>query len=81
MIFLHPEFLYYMLPPLFLLFGLLLTQKESHEHYFNQEVIKKLRVGSDILTLKVRNILFFLVAFFIILALAGPAIKDGASEI
>ncbi len=77
MSFLHPEFLYYMLPPLFILFGLLLTQKESQEHFFSQEVIKKLRVSANTLTLKARNALMFLIGFLMIIALAQPVINEG----
>ncbi|MCW8895248.1 VWA domain-containing protein, partial [Sulfurimonas sp.] len=81
MTFLHPEFLYYMLPPLFILFALLLTQKESQAHYFSKEVMDRLRVSANTLTLKARNALFLLMGFFMILALAEPVIKDGTIEI
>lgn len=81
MTFLHPEFLYYMLPPLFILFGLLLTQKESGEHFFSKDVMDKLRVNANTLTLKARNALFLLMGFFMIVALAEPVIKDGKIEI
>ena len=81
MTFLHPEFLYYMLPPLFLLFALLLTQKEAHANFFSKEVMEKLRAGKNRLTLKRRNILFLLMGFFMIVALAQPAIKDGLVEV
>ena len=81
MIFQHPEFLYYMLPPLFILFGFLLTQKEAEAHFFSEEVIDKLRVSANTLTMKARNALFFLMGFFIIVALAGPVINDGEVEI
>jgi Ca-activated chloride channel family protein len=70
-----------MLPPLFILFGLLLTQKESQEHFFSEEVMEKLRVSENTLTLKARNGLFLLMAFFMILALAEPVIKDGTVEV
>ena len=81
MSFLHPEFLYYMLPPLFILFGLLLTQKEAEATFFSDEVMDKLRVSANTLTLKARNALFMLVGFLIILALSGPVINDGKIEI
>lgn len=81
MTFLHPEFLYYMLPPLFLLFALLLTQKEAHADFFSKEVMDRLRAGKNRLTLKRRNILFLLMGFFMIVALAQPAIKDGLVEV
>ncbi|MFA5462383.1 MAG: VWA domain-containing protein, partial [Sulfurimonas sp.] len=81
MSFLHPEFLYYMLPPLFILFALLLTQKETHEQFFSQEIMDKLRVNANTLTLKARNVLFFLVGLFMIIALSQPVIKEGSVEI
>ncbi|EDZ61610.1 protein containing tetratricopeptide repeat (TPR) domain [Sulfurimonas gotlandica GD1] len=77
MSFLHPEFLYYMLPPLFILFGLLLTQKETQAHFFSKEVMDKLRVSANTMTLRARNALFFLIGFFIIIALGQPVIDDG----
>ena len=77
MSFLHPEFLYYMLPPLFILFGFLLTQKETQAHFFSEEVMDKLRVSANTLTLKARNALFLIIGFFIIIALAQPVIDDG----
>jgi Ca-activated chloride channel family protein len=70
-----------MLPPFFVLFGFLLTQKESQEHFFSKEVINKLRVNRNTLTLKFRNALFMFMGFFIIIALAQPVIKDGTVEI
>ncbi|QOY51300.1 VWA domain-containing protein [Candidatus Sulfurimonas baltica] len=81
MSFLHPEFLYYMLPPLFILFALLLTQKESQAEYFSEEVMSKLRVSANSLTLKARNTLFLLMGVFMILALAQPVIKEGTVEV
>ncbi|MCX6076581.1 MAG: VWA domain-containing protein [Campylobacterales bacterium] len=81
MSFLHPEFLYYMLPPLFILFGLLLTQKEAQLHFFSDEVLSRLRVSANILTLKARNALFFLMGFFMIVALAHPVINEGEVEV
>ena len=81
MSFLHPEFLYYMLPPLFILFGLLLTQKETQAHFFSEDVMSRLRVSANTLTLKARNALFFLMAIFMVIALAQPVIKDGEVEV
>ncbi|WP_324171055.1 VWA domain-containing protein [Sulfurimonas sp.] len=77
MSFLHPEFLYYMLPPLFILFFILLRQKESEAHFFSKEVMDKLRVSANTLSIRARNALFFLMGFFIIIALAQPVIDDG----
>ena len=79
--FLHPEFLYYMLPPLFILFGFLLTQKEAQANFFSDEVMRKLRVSGNTLTLKARNAIFFLIGFLMIIALAGPVINEGTVEV
>ena len=79
--FLHPEFLYYMLPPLFILFGLLLTQNSSQEIFFSQEVMEKLRVSANTLTLKARNALFFVVGLLLIIALSSPVIDEGSVTI
>jgi Ca-activated chloride channel homolog len=81
MSFLHPEFLYLMLPIIFILFGLLLTQKETQATFFADEVMQKLRVSANTLTLRARNALFFLMAVLMVIALAGPVIKDGQIEI
>jgi len=77
----NPEFLYYMLRPLLILFGFLLTQKDAQMTFFSNEVIKKLRVSSKTLSLKVRNVLFMLIGILIIIALADPVIKEGKIEI
>ena len=81
MSFLHPEFLYFMLPPLFILFGLLLTQKESQAHFFSEEVMNKLRVSANTLTLRARNALFFLMAVLMVAALAQPVINNGVIKV
>ena len=81
MTFLHPEFIYYMLVPLILLFGFLLTQKERHDIFFADEVMDKLRVNSKYLSLRVRNALFFVVGVLLILALAQPSIPNGKVQI
>jgi len=79
--FLYPEFLYFILPIVFVLFGFLLTQKEIHQHFFSDEVMERLTIHSNGLTLKRRNGLFFLSSIFLVIALAGPIIKEGTIEI
>lgn len=81
MSFLHPEFLYYLLPLLFILFGLLLTQQEAQADFFSKDVMEKLRVSANTLTIKARNALFFFMAILIVLALSAPVINDGEVEI
>jgi len=72
--FLYPNVLYFMLPPLFVLFGLWLTQEAREAKLFEYEMLERLRVYPDALSLKVRNILFFLSAVFMIVALSGPMV-------
>ncbi|MEA1982621.1 MAG: VWA domain-containing protein, partial [Campylobacterota bacterium] len=81
MSFLHPEFLYYMLPPMFILFFFLLTQKTSQESFFSEEVMDKLRVSANTLTLKARNTLFLVIGILMVLALSGPVIDEGTVEV
>ena len=81
MTFLHPEFIYYMLPVLVVLFVLLIMQQESIQHYFSDAVIDRLRVNSNSLTLKARNGLFFLVGVLLIIALANPVLENGKVKV
>ncbi len=81
MSFLHPEFLYFMIIPLVILFTLLLTQKEPQANFFSKEVMQKLKVGESTLSLRSRNILFFFIGFLMILALSQPVIDNGIVNI
>ncbi len=80
MTFIHPQFLW-LLPIVFILFYFILTQKEHHELFFSNEVLDRLRVTTNMLTLKARNALFLLMIVFIIVALAGPAIEEGSVKV
>ncbi len=81
MTFLHPEFIYLMLPVLFILFGLLLTQRAPQEQFFSLDALAKLRVDTNRLSAKVRNVFYFLMFVFIILALADPVIEGGRAKV
>ncbi|MDX1295849.1 MAG: VWA domain-containing protein, partial [Sulfurimonadaceae bacterium] len=81
MTFLHPEFLYFMLPPVFILFYFLLTQSEATATFFSQEVFNKLRVNTKMMTLKARNTLFLLMFIFFVIALAQPVIEEGKVKV
>lgn len=78
---LHPEFLYYMLIPMFIFFAFILTRKSSQESFFSQEVMEKLRVSANTLTLKTRNWLFLGVFILLLIALSGPIIDEGTIEV
>lgn len=81
MTFLHPEFIYLMLPVLFILFGLLLTQSEPQEQFFSSAVLAKLRVDTNQLSANVRNVFYLLMFVFIIFALADPVIEGGRAKV
>lgn len=81
MSFLHPEFLYYMLPLLLLVFTFILRKKDFKVEFFSEEVMRKLRVGTNTLSLRGRNTLFATISILIVIALAEPVIKDGQVEV
>ena len=81
MSFLHPEFLYLMLPALLILFALLLTQQEHANQFFSLRILERLRVDSDQFSLKVRHLFFALMLFFIIIALSTPVVKQGSAYV
>ncbi|MEA1917533.1 MAG: VWA domain-containing protein [Campylobacterota bacterium] len=81
MTFLHPEFLYFMLPLIFILFYFLLTQKEHEASFFSDEVLEKLRVNTNMMTLKARNGLFLLIIVLFIVAISQPVLEDGKVKV
>lgn len=81
MTFLHPEFIYIMFAPLIIVYAYIMVRKESHEHYFSKEIMDKLRINSNSLTLKTRNTLLFLAGVLIIIASAEPVLKDGTVRV
>ena len=81
MIFLHPEFIYYMIMPLILFFVLVITQADKNITIFSPEILKRLRVNDKHLSMRVRNILYFIVFVLLILALAQPVIQHGRIQV
>ncbi|MDD2780221.1 tetratricopeptide repeat protein [Sulfuricurvum sp.] len=76
MSFLHPEFLFWLLPLSFLLFYFWLTQKPLQNRWLSEAVLEKLRAPETTMGLKGRNILFLVSSVLIILAMAQPVIID-----
>ncbi|EQB34441.1 von Willebrand factor A [Sulfurimonas hongkongensis] len=81
MTFLHPEFFYFLLPPLIIVYAYVLIKKETHEHYFSKETMKKLKINSNSLSLKTRNSLLFLAGLLIVIASAEPVLKEGTVRV
>jgi len=82
MTFLHPEFFFWMVPGIAVLFYFWLTQKPSRNTFFNEAVLERLRAPEMTMGLKSRNILFLAAALLLITAMAQPVIlqKDPSAE-
>ncbi|MDD2829834.1 MAG: tetratricopeptide repeat protein [Sulfuricurvum sp.] len=81
----HSEFFFWMGIPISILFYLWMSQKPLHEHDFSDNILDKLRVNDNTWSLKERNILFFIAAWLMILALSDPIaqgekVKQSAEE-
>jgi tetratricopeptide (TPR) repeat protein len=82
MIFLHPEFFVWMLPPVLVLFYFWQTQKSPHTAVFGEAVLKRLHAPEITMGLRSRNILFLIAALLLITAMAQPVIlqDEAAAE-
>lgn len=76
MSFLHPEFLFWMIPFVGVLFYFWFTQKRDNEYHFTPEALQKLRVSESNLDLTGRNSLFLSASLLIIIALAQPVVQQ-----
>ncbi len=81
MIFLHPEYLYLMLIPLFVFIYLVATNQNSLERYYSKEVLKKIRISDGSIGQKGRNIFLFLALALMIFAFARPVLPKGEVSI
>lgn len=81
MSFLHPEFLYLMLPPVLILFYFILTQKEPVALLFETMAFKRLRVNEKRLSFRQRNAIFLAVLILLILAMAQPVIVEARLKV
>ncbi len=74
MIFLKPEYLYFMLLPLIIFFLFIITKKDPLESYFNKEVLDKIRIDNESLGKVGRNMMLFASLILMLLALARPVL-------
>lgn len=81
MSFLHPEFLYLMLPPVLLLFYFILTQKEPTAQLFDARVYERLRVNEKRLGLLHRNLIYLVIFILLITAMAQPVIHEATIKV
>lgn len=80
MSFLHPEFLYLMLPPVAVLFYFILTQKEPTEQLFEAQAYQRLRVSEKRLSLRQRNSIYLAIFILLIAAMAQPVIREATGR-
>lgn len=76
MSFLHPEFLYLMLPPVLVLFYFILTQERPTAQLFSERIFARLQVNEKRLTPRQRNTLYLFVFILLIIAMAQPVITE-----
>lgn len=74
--FLHPEFFFWMVPPVLMLFYFWQTQKPLQSHWLGEKVLEKLRAPETTMGLKARNRLFLIAALALIAAMAQPVAID-----
>jgi Ca-activated chloride channel family protein len=77
MSFLHPVFIYLMLPVTLILFYFIMTGAKESLVMFDERVLDKLRFQSKSLSRNAREVLFLMAFVFMIIALAQPVIKEG----
>jgi Ca-activated chloride channel family protein len=77
MSFLHPVFIYLMLPVTLILFYFIMTGAKESFVMFEPRVLDKLRFQNKSLSRNAREVLFLIAFIFMIIALAQPVIKEG----
>ena len=80
MTFLHPEFLYLMLPPVLVLFYFILTQESPTEQFFSAPVFARLQVNEKRLTPRQRNGIYLVIFILLIIAMAQPVIIEATMK-
>jgi len=81
MSFVYPYFFWIMIVPFVLFAFLVLTNKEKIARVFDEKVLERLRVESDTIPTKLRNLVLFTAIFFMIVALARPVIEKGEKSV
>ena len=81
MSFVYPYFFWVMIVPFILFVFLVLTNKEKVARVFDEKVLERLRVESDAIPAKLRNLIVFSAIFFMIVALARPVIEKGEKSV
>ena len=77
MSFVYPYFFWIMIVPFMLFVFLVLTNKEKFARVFDEKILERLRVESDAIPAKLRNLILFVAIFFMIVSLSRPVIEKG----
>jgi len=77
MSFVNPIFFWVMSIPLILFSYLILTHKDNFLQIFDEDILKRLSVGDDSLSLNRRNMLLILSIFLMIVAMGRPVLDHG----
>ena len=77
MSFVYPYFFWIMIVPFTIFVFLVLTNKDKFARVFDEKVLERLKVESDALPSKIRNMIVFTAIFFMIIALSRPVIEKG----
>jgi len=81
MTFVNPYLFWIMIVPFVIFVMLVLTNKEQISRLFDARVLERLRVESDALPQKLRNLVLFAAIFLMIVALARPVIEKGEKSV
>lgn len=81
MSFVHPYFFWVMIIPFVFFVFLVLTNKEKVARVFDERVLARLRVESDSVPLRLRNLTLFTAIFLMIVALSRPVIEKGEKRV
>jgi Ca-activated chloride channel family protein len=77
----HPYLFLLLIVPFALFATLVITNKEGIERVFDKKVLDRIKVEDSPLTNRVRNIIFFIAIFFMIVAMSEPVIKKGEQKV
>ncbi|MFA5215243.1 tetratricopeptide repeat protein [Sulfuricurvum sp.] len=75
-LFVHPEFFFWMLPPIIVLFYFWYTQKGVENTLFTLQALERLRAPAITMGLQGRNSLFFMASMLLITAMAEPVLIE-----
>jgi len=77
----NPYIFFVLIVPFILFAGLVLTNKEGIERVFSKKVLDRIKVEDSPISNRVRNVIFFIAIFLMIVAMSEPVIKKGEQKV